>query len=74
MPVLRERLLKNFLVRRGVPAQMIAELEKKAGIDSSFWEFLLKFLVEYGLPALLEFLRRILDDVDGAGAAPVSSS
>lgn len=59
--ILENRLIKWYLRRRGVPEETLAELDRRQ-VDSGFWEFLLKFLVEFGLPTLLEFLKRLLDD------------
>lgn len=64
-----ERLFKLFLIRRGVPAELIKRLETKAGVNNSFWEFLVKFLIEFGLPALIEFLKRLLEDLDPKAAS-----
>lgn len=58
----KDRLIRWYLKRRGVPDSILNSIENKK-MDSDFWEFILKFLVEFGLPALLEFLKRLLDDI-----------
>jgi hypothetical protein len=58
----KDRLIRWYLKRRGVPDSILNSIENKQ-MDSDFWEFILKFLVEFGLPALLEFLKRLLDDI-----------
>lgn len=62
------RMIRWYLRRRGVPEDMLRRVEAMQGVDDGFWLLLLRFLVEHGLPALIEFLRSLLDD--GSRAMP----
>lgn len=57
------RMIRWYLRRRGVPEDLLRRVEAMQGVEDGFWLLLLRFLVEHGLPALIEFLRSLLDDV-----------
>lgn len=51
----KHRALKAALIARGVPPAKVAALEAKFG-DGDFWATLLKYLLDYGLSALLKLI------------------
>ena len=51
----KHRSLKAVLIARGVPPAKVAALEAKFG-DGDFWAALLKYLLDYGLSALLKLI------------------
>lgn len=54
------RIVQQILLRRGVPLDKIAALQKKYSEDSPVWWLLLRALIEYGLPKLLDLIEELL--------------
>lgn len=54
------RIIQQILMRRGVPLDKIAMLQKKYSDDSPVWWLLLRALIEYGLPKLLDLIEELL--------------
>jgi hypothetical protein len=59
-PVLQHRLIKAYLVKRGVDAGDLEKLETKYGAGTPILSQLLKLLLEEGLPIVLEWLKSLL--------------
>lgn len=57
-------LIRRYLERRGVPVELLNRVASLKGVDQNFWMFLLRFLLEHGIPALIEFLNQLLDKED----------
>lgn len=55
-------LVRRHLERRGVPRDLIGRVAEMKGASEDFWIFLLRFLLEHGLPALIQFLQNLLED------------
>lgn len=55
-------LIRRFMERRGVPRDLLDRVASLGHADQNFWMLLLRFLLEHGLPALIEFLQNLLEE------------